>query len=170
MLESLIPVLSIHQLRPRFQLDVALPPHEVIQRLSDLIQNPSSPCTGMVADLQGHIDLQIAKEERHTWSPSMSINVEAKDAGSYLRVLIGPNPGIWTAVAFSYLGLITGIMFLVILGSVQLFLNKDAWAFQIVAAFTVLLIGVWIASRVGSRLATPQIVQLRGLLDSVLKE
>ena len=100
----------------------------------------------------------------------MSINVEEKGDGSYVRVMIGPNPGIWTAVAFSYLGLITGIMFLLILGSVQLFLNKDAWAFQIVAAFAVLLISVWIASRVGSRLATPQILQLRGLLDSVLKE
>lgn len=145
-------------------------PAEVLTRLNDLIQDPHSPCTGELADLQGHVDLQIPKNDRHMWSPTMGINVEERNGGTLLRVLIGPNPGIWTAVMFSSLGLITGIMFLLILGSVQLFLDKDAWAFVLVAIFTVLLICVWMASRVGAKLAAPQTEQLRDLLHTTLEE
>ena len=100
----------------------------------------------------------------------MGINIEERDGGTLLRVLIGPNPGIWTAVMFSALGLITGIMFLLILGSVQLFLDKSAWAFTIVAIFTVLLLCVWVASRIGARLAYPQTQHLRQVLESVLQD
>jgi hypothetical protein len=162
--------MSLHQFRPRFRLQVPLQPKEVLDRLNQLIQDPQAPCTGHLADLQGHVDLQLPEKDRHTWSPTMGINVEERDGGTLLRVLIGPNPGIWTAVMFSALGLITGIMFLLILGSVQLFLDKSAWAFTLVAIFTVLLIGVWMASRVGAKLAFPQTQQLRQILESVLQD
>jgi len=170
MLESRSPLMSLHQFRPRFRLQVPHQPKEVLDRLSKLIADPQAPCTGHLADLQGHVDLQIPVNERHMWSPTMGINIEERDGGTLLRVLIGPNPGIWTAVMFSALGLITGIMFLLILGSVQLFLDKSAWAFTIVAIFTVLLLCVWVASRIGARLAYPQTQHLRQVLESVLQD
>ena len=170
MLKCLTPLMSLHQFRPRFRLQVPLQLDDVITRLTKLVEDPNSPCVGEEAPLQGHVDLQLPKEQRHTWSPTMGINAEERDGGTLLRVLIGPNPGIWTAVMFSSLGLITGIMFLLILGSVQLFLDKDAWAFTLVAIFTVLLFCVWIASRVGAKLAYPQTQELRQILESVLKD
>ncbi len=169
MLESRTPLMSLHQFRPRFRLQVDLFTDEVTDRLTKLVEDPASPCVGEIAPLQKHVDMKLPKEERHTWSPTMGINYEERDGGTLLRVLIGPNPGIWTAVMFCSLGLITGIMFLLILGSVQLFLGKSAWAFTLVAIFTVLLIGVWAASRVGAKLAFPQTKKLRQILETALQ-
>lgn len=155
-----------HRLRPRFQLELPFSGKDAIARLQRDLNAPDCPCVGMVADLQLHFDLRIPPAERHLWSPALSGYFEDQEkGGTMLHGLIGPNPSTWTAVAFSYLALFTGILFLLTLGGVQLFLENSPWALYL-AGILFLLVGVnWVIAQAGQKMAADQTAVLRHFLE-----
>lgn len=138
---------------------------EAMQLLQKRLNQPGCPCVGMIAELQLHYDLRVPMAERHLWSPSLSGHFEDKDSGSVLHGLIGPNPNAWTAVAFSYLACGTGILFLLTLGGVQLFLDKNPWAFWASLVLVALMGVAWLAAQAGQKVAAPQTAALRHFLE-----
>jgi len=140
--------------------------HEALRLLQARLDDPQCPCVGMVADLQLHYDLRIRQTERHLWSPALSGHFEDNDeGGTVLFGLIGPNPSVWTAIAFSYLALGTGILFLLTLGGVQVFLGKNPWAFGASLALLVLMLVAWAIAQAGHKIAAPQTTILRHFLE-----
>lgn len=132
---------------------------------------PDCPCRGMVADLQRVIDLRVQPEERHLWSPALNLHVEpAEDGdGSVVHGLIGPEPGVWTGIAFATVGIGTGLLFLLTFGTVQLSLGHSPWALWLAGILAIALLAVWAISRTGKRLAEPQTVVLRHFLEDALE-
>lgn len=155
-----------HRLRPRFHIELPVSAAEAIGILQARLAEETCPCVGMVADLQLHFDLRMPPPERHLWSPALGGHFEARDEhSSILHGLIGPNPSAWTAVAFSYLACITGILFLLTLGGVQVFLGNYPWGFG-GCAILLLFMGIaWVISQVGQRIAAPQTFVLRRFLE-----
>ena len=159
-----------HRLRPRFQIELPMASQEALQILQDQLNQPGCPCVGMVAELQLHYDLRVPKQERHLWSPSLSGHFEdQKDGSSVLHGLIGPNPSAWTAIAFSYLACGTGILFLLTLGGVQLFLDKNPWAFWASLILVVFMIIAWLTAQAGQKVAAPQTAALRHFLEDTFQ-
>ena len=158
------------RLRPRFHLDLPFEGKEAIERLQVELDKPGCPCVGMVADLQLHFDLRMPKPERHLWSPALGGYFEDREeGGSTLHGLIGPNPSTWTAVAFSYLALFTGILFLLTLGGVQIFLENNPWGLY-TAGFLALLVGVnWLIAQAGQKMAADQTALLRHFLEDIFQ-
>ncbi|MDA0668241.1 MAG: hypothetical protein O3A95_10345 [Planctomycetota bacterium] len=139
---------------------------DAMRLLQSRLNQPNCPCVGMIADLQMHYDLRVPKEERHLWSPSLSGHFEdLADGGSVLHGLIGPNPNAWTAIAFSYLACGTGILFLLTLGGVQLFLDKNPWAFWAILVPLIVMFFAWFAAQAGQKVAAPQTASLRHFLE-----
>ena len=162
--------MSQHLLRPRFALRVPWDADAVVRRFQERLAHPDCPCRGMVADLQRVIDLRVRAADRHLWSPALGLQIEpAEDGeGSMVHGLIGPEPGVWTGIAFAYVGMATGLLFLLTLGSVQWSLGHDAWAFWLALVLVVGVASVWLVARAGQRLAAPQTAQLRHFLEEVL--
>lgn len=124
----------------------------------------------MVADVQRVIDLRLPPEEKHLWSPALGLQIEAnkEGEGSVVHALIGPEPAVWTAIAFCYVALITGLLFTVTFGAVQNFLGQSPWAFWIAGALLLAMVGVWWVARAGKALAAPQTIVLRHFLEDAL--
>jgi hypothetical protein len=163
--------LSQHLLRPRFELHVRWDADAVVRRFQQRLALPDSPCRGMVADLQRVIDLRVRPEDKHLWSPALGLQIEpAEDGeGAVVHGLIGPEPGVWTGIAFAYVGMATGVLFLLTLGTVQWSLDHQAWAFWLAGLLLFGIASVWLVARTGQRLAAPQTAQLRHFLEEVLE-
>ncbi len=161
--------MPIPAIRPRFRLQLDLDSGEVMQRLQSLVHDPSIPCQGLVAAQQGHVDLRVPEADRHLWSPALSVEVVGTGPqSSEVRAMIGPNPAVWTGVAFCYLGLGCGALFLLTLGAVQLGLGNTAWGLPLAAVLLALLGVVWWFSLQGRKWAAPQAAVLRALLEQTL--
>ncbi|MBC8329643.1 MAG: hypothetical protein H8E31_12965 [Planctomycetes bacterium] len=157
--------MPVHHLRPRFEFELPIAAAAAIARLREALAEPGCPCRGLVAELQGHVDLRVHRSEQHLWSPALTLEIsERDDGGALIRGLIGPNPAVWTLVAFSTLAFATAAMFLLTFGMVQLGLGESPWGLWLGAACLGMVLAVWAASRLGQRLAAPQTAVLRQFL------
>jgi hypothetical protein len=158
--------MSFPRLRPRFEMELPLTAAEAVARLRARLAEDGCPCRGMVADQQRHVDLRVHRAEQHLWSPALAMEIrDREEGGSRVHALVGPNPSVWTMVAFSQLALITAALFLFTLGGVQLLLDRPPWALAAGGAALLLVAAVWLAARIGQRLAAPQTALLRRFLE-----
>jgi hypothetical protein len=98
--------------------------------------------------------LKIPENERHYWSPQLTLQVEKRGDGSYIRGLYGPNPTVWTMFVFFYtlfavIGLI-GTIF----GLSQLQLGYPAWALWALPISLVAIAALYLAARRGQRIGS----------------
>lgn len=153
--------------RPRFEKAIPLHPDLAIKAIQAKLAEPDCKCRGYVAELHHHFDFRIHNKDHELWSPMLSGNIVPDEKGAVIQALVGPNPNIWTAVAFSYLASFTGLLFLLTFGAVQMGLGQDPWAFLASLGILVFATIVWALSQLGQRLAADQIVILRGVLDEI---
>jgi len=159
----------LHSFRPHFQFHSELSLEEAVEHLANLVQGDHPDYVGRIAKEQRHAELRIQTDQRHLWSPTLSVDLSAAEtAGTEITGLIAPHPNVWTAVAFSNLALVTGILFLLTFGGVQLWLEESAWALIAAAILMVLLVVVYLIAQAGQRLGAPQAVHLRHLLEQAL--
>jgi hypothetical protein len=59
-----------------------------------------SACSGHVG--QREFSLEVAGEERHAFSPRISLIVEPTPNGTHVRGRFGPSPNLWTLFLFLY--------------------------------------------------------------------
>ena len=143
-----------------------MPAAAAIARLRERLAEESCPCRGLFAEGQGHVDLRVPTSEHPMWSPSLTLEITARGAsGAIFRCLIGPNPAVWTMVAFSYLALTTAALFLFTFGGVQLLLEESPWALWLGGLALALVVVVWIGAQIGKRLAAPQTAMLRHFVE-----
>lgn len=162
--------MPVHRLRPRFELPVSMNAVAAFDLLRRRLEEPGCPCRGLLADQHRHVDLRVPHEERHAWSPALSMEIrEGAAGGAVIHGLVGPNPAIWTMVAFAYLAFATAAAFLLTFGGVQLLLDESPWALWLGGLALLLVAAVWIASRVGQRLAAPQTAMLRRFLEDAFE-
>jgi len=143
-----------------------------VQRIQRRLAASDAPCRGFVAEKQRVIDLRVSEQGKHLWSPALGLQIEAdreRGDGSVVHALIGPEPGVRTAIAFCYVASITGLLFSLTLGFVQKFLDQYAWSFWVAGALLVGMIAVWFVARAGQRLAAPQTTELRHFLEDALE-
>lgn len=152
-------------------MHLALEPDEVVHCIKARLAQPDCPCRGFVADVQRVIDLRMPAEGKHLWSPALGLQIEAdteQGRGSVVHALIGPEPAVWTAIAFCYVALITGLLFTITFGAVQNFLDQSPWAFWVAGGLLLAMLAVWWIARVGKQLAAPQTIVLRHFLEDAL--
>ena len=154
------------QLRLRFKKKSAMKPEIIFSRIEKKFDLPESQCTGWVSNK--HAMLKIPEEHRTYWSPQLNIEIEQEGEGSLIRGLYGPNPTVWTMFVFFYSFItfigIGGLMY----GLTQVTLKHTPWAFWIVPAAGILLLGVYIIARVGQKMGDNQVTILQTFLDEIL--
>lgn len=152
--------------RPRFRLIVDKPPDELTESIRKVIDKNQTICTGEVID--HHIILKVPKSQQHYWSPQLALELEANDGGTLIRGLFGPKPNVWTMFVFFYssIGFLTtmGLIF----GLSQMMLNMNAYGLWAVPVGGLLIIGLFVMSKVGQNLGRSQMDQLSDVLHSAL--
>lgn len=160
-------------MRPRFVMEVSPPPAEALRRVAVWADDPECACGIMATDRQ--IDVLIPEQERHVWSPWMSIRVEAlnpqrPEMGARLIGRFAPHPSIWTL----FMSLYAVMAFTVVGGSMyalaQLTLKQTPYALWALPGAAVGAALVYLGSRVGQRLGGEQMQQLRHCVGQLFED
>jgi len=156
------------RIRPRFKEIVALSPEQVTGNIREQLAANANVCKGEIID--HHVILKIPSQHQHYWSPQLSLELEEHDAGTLIRGLYGPKPGVWTMFVFFYsaFGFLTlmGLLF----GLSQLMLKMDAYGLWAAPVGAVILIGLFVVSKVGQNLSKQQMRQLHDFLMRAVAE
>ncbi|MCB0572673.1 MAG: hypothetical protein KDC66_23055 [Phaeodactylibacter sp.] len=158
--------MSVIEIRPRFQQQLAMSPSEVIERLRAALQQPGIDIIG--AFMEHHVVLRFPPEKQHYWSPQLALELEEMEGGALLRGLFGPRPSVWLMFMFMYsiLGLLS--LFVAIMGFSQVSLGLSApilWTLPIAA---VLALFLYFSAKTGERLGRDEMLQLQNFLGEAL--
>ena len=154
-------------MRPPIQRLLPFGADEALRRVSAHLEAAACPCHGTLA--RRHIELLISEDQRHFWSPWLSIELEDRpDTSTELRGRFGPHPHVWTMFMFGYAVLTFLGLIGVTLGLSQLALGESAWGLWALPVSTVGGLGLYLGSQLGQRLGADQIHLLEGFVDDAL--
>ena len=155
------------RIRPRYNFTVPLNKQRVIQKLRDAIENPEARIKGKF--VKPLVVVSILDEDRHFWSPELSLDLEEKEGGTEIRCILGPRSSLWTLFATFYgFAVLIGVAGLV-LGFSQLTLGMKAYGFWLVPISIVLIAGAYAVALTGQKLSYEQMLVLRSFIKETLK-
>ncbi|MDQ8201826.1 hypothetical protein [Pelagicoccus sp. SDUM812003] len=143
------------KLRPSFRQELDLGSDEAQNRIVRHVQRDHSNFE--IKSFPGFVCLRIPKEDRHFWTPRLNVSLEQTESGgTQVRGTFGPNANVWALYLYGYL--IVGIvgMFSGMFGACQLFVGLSAWGLWVFSGSLVIALALYLASRIGQRIAMPQ--------------
>lgn len=156
------------RIRPRYNFTVPLKKEEVLAKLRDAIGNSQDRLKGKF--VKPLVVISLPDEEKHFWSPELSLDLEEKEDGTEIRCILGPHSSIWTMFATFYgFAILVGVAGLV-WGFSQLTLGMSAYGFWLVPLSVVLIAGAYAIALTGQRLAYDQMLLLRSFIKETLKK
>lgn len=98
---------ELFEVRLRFKKLVPETPEEIGEEIKKILVEHKYQIVGRIA--HNHIRIRIIEENRHFWSPQLSLNLEETGKGTEVRGLYGPKPDIWLRYMFVcfFLGCVT---------------------------------------------------------------
>lgn len=112
--------MSSFHVRPRFEQTVDLSPDSVREKTVERISTCETRCT--VKTFPGFVRLRIPQEERHFWSPRLTLSLyETEDGKTRICGMYGPNGNVWGLFLYAYL-------FVGFLGLVAAIVGISQWA------------------------------------------
>lgn len=167
-------------LRPTFSAELACPSRTVIERLwAKLVPGPilvkrSRPPGGgpeRGPRDEAHLMLTIRPEERHFWSPWLTVEITPRGEATHLRATFSPHPSVWTGFAFAYLilGVVCVVSLVFVASAALLPDSSQSWALWVTGGAALAIIAMWTASQIGQRLARDQMDTLRHELDRAVE-
>lgn len=153
------------RMRPVYRWTTEGPPEEFIERLE---QVASFDPAVRIQRGQRHAMLSIPDEARHTWSPTLDVQVSTDPAGTHVHARVAPAPEVWTFFIFCYAAISAVTVFGAVLGYSQHLLGTPPWGLLAVPVWAVLCGGLYAASFVGRGLGAHQIHQILACVEASL--
>lgn len=156
---------SIH-IRPRFKERYKMQPSEVIDLIELRISKLDCGCSAIVR--KNFIIVRIRPDERHFWSPQLSLSFEVDeedDSFTIIRGLYGPNPTVWALFTYGYVALGILFTFLGMYGFSKYSLGQDhtvLWSLPILAGLALVL---YIIAQFGQKLGAEQMFTLHHVFE-----
>jgi hypothetical protein len=153
-------------MRPTFERRFACPPKQITQRLRARLERNDVPYRGDF--YPNHIIVSLPPEEEHFWSPQLSLDLQATNAGTVVRGIYAPRPSVWTMFMAMYAFAVFGGVIGVVFGSSQWTLGMEPtglWAIPGAMALSAFTYGL---ALVGQWLSRDQIEALRAFTDRAL--
>jgi hypothetical protein len=156
------------RIRPRYTFSVPLSKEEVLNKLREALKNMPSGLEGKF--VKPLVVVSVSEENRHFWSPELSLDIEAKENETEIRCTLGPRSSLWTMFATFYgFSILVGIAGLV-LGFSQLTLGMNTYGFWLVPISIILLASAYGIALTGQKLSYEQMLQLRNFIKNTLKD
>lgn len=161
-------VMSRPRARPRFTLDLGIPPEQVVERVRAKLAGETKVNGSL---FRRTVLLTVKKEHAHFWSPQLDVQLEdAPGGGTRLSAMFAPHPQIWTSfVAVQFLFALLSIAAGVYLTS-ALMLGRDPWV--PLGLLVAMLFGggfSYGAAYVGQGFGSEQMYELRAFLDAAVE-
>ncbi|MFC2109967.1 GTP-binding protein [Bacteroidota bacterium] len=156
-------------LRPRFQIDLKEDQQIILEKFEKHLKKNECPVKGKIVD--GHIVLDVLKDENHFWSPQLHLEIEAANNNcSLLKGLFGPKPQVWTLFMFVHFGLAVLFIGILISTYVQWTLKND-FTLSLIILITIPIIWfmLYFAGRMGKKTGHDQMQKLHDFMEHVLE-
>lgn len=151
--------------RPLVELHVDAPPKAVLAAFDAALEHAPCPCDGGVSGR--HVNLMICDNERHTFSPWISLELQEDERGTRLRGWFGPHPHLWTG----FVALWAAQVFVAIGGTVygfgQTVIGEAPWGFAVTGLCAVGLAASCTVNLLGQRFGARQMAITRAFVDQI---
>lgn len=156
-------------MRPRFEIPMPGGHDATWAAMRRALTEPGCPCTGIV--LPRHLALDVREEDRHFWSPQLSLEVrEDERQGPVLVGKFGPHPHVWGMFMAIYGVLIALATGGAVYGLSQWTLGQAPWALLAIPVAGLLGLFVWGATFIGQGLSAEQMYVLRSFVDRAIED
>ncbi len=149
-------------MRPTFEIGLGLDADDAIEKMRGRLRGEFRECTMSAGRC---IDLFVNAEERHFWSPHLSVQIEEAEGGSRLYARFGPHPEVWTLFVFFYAASAFAALIGAGWGYAQWLSGDAPWALLVVPGAGLVTVLLYAASRFGQKLGRDQMSQLRARLE-----
>ena len=154
------------RIRPRFSIEVDADPDVLMDRLrGNLKQCPL--CTGV--SVGRHAELFVPGHEQRVWSPWLSVTTEECGDGAVLKGRLAPHHSVWTLYLFLAFALGFALLVGISWGYAQSVMEQTPWALLSLPGAIILGGLLFLASVLGQRLGAEQMVQLRAVLEELVR-
>ncbi|MCE7996509.1 MAG: hypothetical protein HEP71_31345 [Roseivirga sp.] len=161
--------MSSFRVRPRFNETLSLSQQEFKDNIQGALDSEEG-VTGSVSDT--YCVLKIPLEERHYWSPQLTLTLEQEeDENKELQVrgLYGPKPSVWAAFFMSYAAIGILILFIGVIGMSQAMLSKPSpilWAIPVLALVALIL---YLVAQSGQKVGAEQMFRIHHFYEALVK-
>jgi hypothetical protein len=155
------------RIRPRFIHTCNETPEEIHEKFKTSLKKENAPVVGVV--IPDHIILKVLPDQRHYWSPQLSLSIEIKNNTTLIRGLYGPNPTVWATFFFGYaiLGII--VLFTGMIGLSQWYLGLyPYWLWAIPICIFLFLI-LYLIAQAGQKLGAQQMFELHHFYEEIMR-
>lgn len=157
--------------RPRFKIKTTLSREEFALRLRRQFQLQNRILGGYVGEETSVIRLR--KEKKKYWAPQLQIRTEKDEDNpkiTVIRGLFGPRPAVWTFFIFLYIlgGTILSFFSLIWFVQMRLKIENNLVIWAGVGLF--ILIGTYMAAKIGQIIAREHIKVLRDFMEKVVHD
>ena len=160
--------MSSFRIRPRFIQSLHESPEEIYGKFRDRLTEKDGQVTGIA--IPNHIILKIHEEQRHYWSPQLSLSLEEKGDGTLVRGLYGPNPNVWATFFFGYAAIGIIALFTGMIGLSQWFLGLTAyWLWAIPVCLFIFLL-LYLIAQAGQKVGAQQMFELHHFYEETIGE
>lgn len=152
------------EIRPRFKLHSSIEPELLAKIIIEAKENDS---TVVGHESNGLCMLKIPINDRHYWSPELTVRIEEREdgiPGSYLSCLVGPQQSVWAMFAFIYGAIAMIAVFGGMYGLTQIELGKPSWMVWLFPIGIILLPSIYTLSKIGQKKGRNQMLHLISFL------
>jgi hypothetical protein len=161
--------LPLAALTPTFEIHLPLDRDEVDRRIR-LILNQA--CWKPISSsFERYTELHVPKEEIRYWSPNLSLLVD-HDSGSGTRIFarFAPRQDVWTFVWVIYMALAFTAFFAMVYVYAVSLMKQSTWMSVVPIVSIMGIAGLHLASRIGQKLSSDQMIKLRADCDRLLDQ
>jgi hypothetical protein len=160
--------MSSFRIRPRFKENLSL----TKDAFKDQIDQSLKDAKGLVGLIsESYCVLKIPTEERHYWSPQLTITIEEDEHNDHITVrgLYGPKPSVWAVFFMSYAALGVLALFAGVYGLSLLMLEKPAPILWAVPAFAVIALILYFIAQGGQKIGAEQMFRIHHFYEAAMK-
>lgn len=150
---------NIH-LRPRFKMEFKESDAVLISKFKNKLNK--GDCKYCVKVVDGHVVIDIPKEENYFWSPQLNIEIEkVEDGKTIVKGLFGPKPTVWTLFMFFHFAVAVAFIGFSVMAYVQWSLKTDnSFALIMVLGLPAVWILMYFLGRIGKSKGNQQMDDL----------
>jgi len=160
---------DIH-LRPRFKMDFEESQQKLISKFEENLKD--GDCKYCCKIVDGHIVIDVPKDENHFWSPQLNIEIEkAENNKTIVKGLFGPKPQVWTLFMFFHFAVAVAFIGFSVMAYVQWTLKMDySFALTMVIALPILWFAMYFLGRWGKSTGHKQMDELYKFMMKTLEK
>ena len=151
------------KVRPRFKIQTAFTIDELVDKIKKALDQENATCRGGVHVMGGTISLP--QDQRHYWSPQLSLSFEETETGTILRGLYGPRPAVWGMFVFFYSIIGIATMIVGTIGFSKLTLGGSGSLLWSVPVLLLIFLSLYLVSYTGQKVGKKQMITLHRFIE-----